>query len=62
MGFSDLSRVLLFTTRVARRTNEANALVVDRQVSSAKAQQVLDWQPQEPSLFDKLKGDAYAIG
>jgi hypothetical protein len=39
----------------------ADALVLDQQVSSAKARQVLDWQPQEPSLFDELKGGAYAI-
>jgi hypothetical protein len=39
----------------------ADALVLDRQVSSAKARQVLDWQPQEPSLFDELKGGAYAL-
>ncbi len=40
----------------------ADALVLDRQVSSAKARQVLDWQPQEPSVFDELKRGAYAIG
>jgi hypothetical protein len=39
----------------------ADTLVLDRQVSSAKARQVLDWQPQAPSLFDELKGGAYAI-
>jgi thioester reductase-like protein len=39
----------------------ADALVLDRQVSSAKARQVLDWQPQAPSLFDELKGGAYAL-
>jgi hypothetical protein len=40
----------------------ADALVLDRQVSSAKARQVLNWQPQSPSLFDELKGGTYAIG
>jgi hypothetical protein len=40
----------------------ADALVLDRQVSSAKARQVLDWQPQTPSLFDELKGGTDAIG
>lgn len=39
----------------------ADALVLDQQVSAAKARQVLDWQPQAPSLFDELKGEAYAI-
>jgi MFS family permease len=39
----------------------ADALVLDQQVSLAKARQVLDWQPQEPSLFDEVKGGAYAI-
>jgi hypothetical protein len=39
----------------------ADALVLDRQVSSAKARQVLDWQPQEPSLFDELKRGVYAM-
>ncbi len=39
----------------------ADALVLDQQVSAAKARQVLDWQPQTPSLFDELKGGAYAI-
>jgi hypothetical protein len=40
----------------------ADALVLDRQVSSAKARQVLDWQPPSPSLSDELKGGTYAIG
>jgi nucleoside-diphosphate-sugar epimerase len=39
----------------------ADALVLDQQVSSAKARQVLNWQPQAPSLFDELKGGSYAI-
>jgi nucleoside-diphosphate-sugar epimerase len=39
----------------------ADALVLDQQVSSAKARQVLNWQPQAPSLFDELKGGNYAI-
>lgn len=39
----------------------ADALMLDQQVSAAKARQVLDWQPQAPSLFDELKGEAYAI-
>jgi nucleoside-diphosphate-sugar epimerase len=39
----------------------ADALVLDQQVSSAKARQVLDWQSQAPSLFDELKGGAYAV-
>jgi nucleoside-diphosphate-sugar epimerase len=38
-----------------------DALVLDQQVSSAKARQVLEWQPQAPSLFDELKGGSYAI-
>jgi uncharacterized protein YbjT (DUF2867 family) len=40
----------------------ADALVLDRHVSAAKARQVLAWQPQSPSLFDELKGGTYAIG
>jgi nucleoside-diphosphate-sugar epimerase len=39
----------------------ADALVLDQQVSSVKARQTLDWQPQAPSLFDELKGGAYAF-
>lgn len=39
----------------------ADALVLDQQVSAAKARQVLNWQPQAPSLFDELKGGSYAI-
>lgn len=39
----------------------ADALVLDQQVSSAKARQVLNWQPQAPSLFDELKGGSYAV-
>lgn len=39
----------------------ADALVLDQRVSAAKARQILNWQPQEPSLFEELKGGAYAI-
>jgi UDP-glucose 4-epimerase len=40
----------------------ADALVLDRQFSAAKARQVLAWQPQAPSLFDELKEGTYAVG
>jgi nucleoside-diphosphate-sugar epimerase len=39
----------------------ADALVLDQRMSSEKARQVLNWQPQAPSLFDELKGGSYAI-
>ncbi|MBD3886681.1 NAD-dependent epimerase/dehydratase family protein [Phormidium tenue FACHB-886] len=39
----------------------ADALVLDQQVSAAKARQVLNWQPQAPSLFDELQGETDAI-
>ncbi|MEM9008778.1 MAG: SDR family oxidoreductase [Cyanobacteria bacterium P01_F01_bin.86] len=39
----------------------ADALVLDQQVSAAKARQVLNWQPQAPLLLDELKGKAYAV-
>lgn len=39
----------------------ADALVLDQRVSAVKARHILNWQPQEPSLLDELKGGAYAI-
>lgn len=39
----------------------ADTLVLDQQVSSAKARRVLNWQPQGRSLFDEVKEGFYAI-
>ena len=39
----------------------ADALALDQQASGAKAQQVLNWQPQSPSLIDELTGGSYVV-
>ena len=36
----------------------ADALVLDQQVSAAKAMRLLDWKPQAPSLLEELAQDA----
>jgi nucleoside-diphosphate-sugar epimerase len=39
----------------------ADALALDQQASGAKAKQVLNWQPQSPSLADELTGGSYVV-
>lgn len=36
----------------------ADALVLDQQISAAKAKQLLDWKPKAPSLLEELEKDA----
>lgn len=36
----------------------ADALVLDQQISAAKAMQLLDWKPKGPSLLEELKPEA----
>jgi nucleoside-diphosphate-sugar epimerase len=38
----------------------ADALVLDQQVSAAKAMRLLDWQPKAPSLLEELAKDSGA--
>lgn len=38
----------------------ADALVVDQQLSAAKARRLLGWEPQAPSLFEELESGSYA--
>jgi nucleoside-diphosphate-sugar epimerase len=38
----------------------ADALVLDQQVSAAKAMQLLDWKPKAPSLLEELAQDSAA--
>jgi nucleoside-diphosphate-sugar epimerase len=39
----------------------ADALVLDQHVSGAKAKQILNWQPQAPSLVDELTRGSYVV-
>jgi nucleoside-diphosphate-sugar epimerase len=60
-GVSGQTRSWALTDAQQRMGAFADALVLDQQVSSAKARQILNWQPQAPSVFDELKGGSYAI-